>query len=164
MKTKLLASLFVCTTYFASAQSFVQTVIGSASTYATSPNASMVWTIGEVMTETYSSSGIFFTQGFHQTETIYVTSATSKSPLEQKILIYPNPVIDNLIIDFSVSDNNYFVELYDLQGQLLKKKFVLPNERQLMLSCKDFAEGIYLLNIINSKLYFKTSYKIIKIQ
>lgn len=48
------------------AQSFSLEVIGSAGTFATSASGSMAWTIGEVMTETYSSTDNFFTQGFHQ--------------------------------------------------------------------------------------------------
>jgi len=48
------------------AQSFSLEVIGSAGTFATSANGSMAWTIGEVMTETYTSADNFFTQGFHQ--------------------------------------------------------------------------------------------------
>ena len=53
----------------ANAQSFARDVIGSAGTFVTSASGSMAWTIGEVMTETYSSSGNFFTQGFHQPDT-----------------------------------------------------------------------------------------------
>jgi gliding motility-associated-like protein len=48
------------------AQSFSPEVIGSAGIYAASASGSMAWTIGEVTIDTYSSSGNFFTQGFHQ--------------------------------------------------------------------------------------------------
>ncbi len=51
-----------------SAQTFSQYVIGSSGTYATSTMGSMAWTIGEVITETYSGPGNYFTQGFHQPE------------------------------------------------------------------------------------------------
>lgn len=61
-----LCILFAIAFQTANAQSFVREVIGSAGAFATSPNGSMEWTIGEVMTETYDGSNNFFTQGFHQ--------------------------------------------------------------------------------------------------
>lgn len=55
------------------AQSFSQYVIGSAGTFATSPQGSMSWTIGEVVIETYSSSSNhFLTQGFHQPDNLVI--------------------------------------------------------------------------------------------
>lgn len=63
---------FAFTYQNANAQSFAREVIGSAGTFATSVYGSMAWTIGEVMTETYDNSGNFFTQGFHQPNTLEI--------------------------------------------------------------------------------------------
>lgn len=58
--------LLVFATQSIKAQSLARHVIGSAGTFATSPFGSMEWTIGEVITETYTNTGFVFTQGFHQ--------------------------------------------------------------------------------------------------
>lgn len=51
-------------------QSISMEVIGSNGMFVSSNSGSMVWTIGEVTIDTYSSSVNFLTQGFHQPERI----------------------------------------------------------------------------------------------
>jgi gliding motility-associated-like protein len=48
------------------AQSLARTVIGAQGDYYYSPAVSVAWTVGEVMSETYTTSNYFLTQGFHQ--------------------------------------------------------------------------------------------------
>ena len=159
---KKISTLAFCLSVFsvANAQSFDPSVIGFAGTYASSANASMAWTIGEVMTKTYSSGNYFFTQGFHQPDTAYVTFVSN--PVAQNIAIYPNPVVDNLVIDFSLSSGNYSVEIFDMQGQIIRKENISANEKRLGISFRDFANGMYLLNIINKETHSRNCYKINK--
>ncbi len=162
MKRILLFVFPICflPSYFLHAQSFTPDVIGSAGTFATSASGSMSWTIGEVMTETYSSANNFFTQGFHQPDTSFVISVIDNA--QPNISVYPNPVIDNVIIDFSASSGNYSVEIFDMQGQLLRKEPISANQKQLNISFLDFANGMYFLNIINKETNTRSSYKINK--
>ncbi|MES2701451.1 MAG: gliding motility-associated C-terminal domain-containing protein [Bacteroidota bacterium] len=51
---------------YCEAQSLARTVIGSQGDYFWSPTVSVEWTIGEVMSETYTATNYFLTQGFHQ--------------------------------------------------------------------------------------------------
>ena len=145
------------------AQSFMMDVIGSSGTFASSGSGSMSWTIGEVMTETYSSSGNFFTQGFHQSDTAFIITLVPNF-VSHTLSIYPNPVIDNLVIDFSTASENYnhTIEILDMKGQLLRKEYVSANQQQLNVSFHEFANGIYLLNIVNAGSNTRNSYKIIK--
>jgi len=48
------------------AQSLIPVVVSSQGGFYTSPVISVSWTIGEVMSETFSQSNHFLTQGFHQ--------------------------------------------------------------------------------------------------
>lgn len=144
----------------AHAQSAPQTVVGSAGAFTTFANGSMSWTIGEVMTETYSSAGNFFTQGFNQPDTMYLTVISE--PASQSVSVYPNPVVDNLVIDFSLTSGNYLVEIVDMQGQSLRKELIPANQNKFGISFREFADGIYLLNIVNSESQIRTSYKINK--
>lgn len=142
------------------AQSFTPDVISTAGTFATSPSGSMSWTIGEVMTETYSSANNFFTQGFHQPDTSFVISVSNQS--SQNVSIYPNPVITNLIIDFSGTSNDHSIYIYDMLGNVLRKEFISENQKQVNISFREFANGVYLLNILNTGTNYKVSYKINK--
>lgn len=161
MKKKFLTvALLPLTSYMLLCQSFQPTVIGSAGTFATSASGSMSWTIGEVSTETYSSASNFFTQGFHQPESIPISVNEISS--SQNISIYPNPVASNLNIDFSGVSGSYSLYIYDMLGQLLRKENISASQRQLTIPFSNYADGIYLLNIINTESNTRNSYKINK--
>ena len=161
MKRITVLILFSASFFIGKSQSFDPYVIGFAGTDASSGNAYMEWTIGEVMTKTYSSIGHFFTQGFHQPDdTAYVTVVSN--PVSQNISIYPNPVADNLVIDFSYSAGNYSLEIIDMKGQPLRNEKISASETRLGISFHDFANGIYVLNIINTETQTRNSYKINK--
>ena len=154
------ASAFLFSSQTSFAQSSPQTVIASAGEFTTFAGGSMTWTLGEVMTETYSASGYFFTQGFNQPDTMYLTVISE--PVSQNISVFPNPVVENLVIDFSQAAGNYLVEIVDMQGNLLRKEAVPLNQAQLGISFREFANGIYALNIVNIGSNVRTSYKINK--
>src|SRR6266542_2669033 len=105
-----------------SAQSFSPTVIGSAGTYASSSGGSMAWTIGEIMVETYSGTNNFFTQGFHQPDSVTITVVPNYS--FSTISVYPNPTSGIFFIDLPAASGNYSIELFDAQGKLVKKENV----------------------------------------
>lgn len=120
----------------------------------------MSWTIGEVMTETYSSANNFFTQGFHQPDTSLVI-AVVETP-QQNISVFPNPIIDNVIIDFSGASGSYSVEIFDMQGQSLRKELISLNQKQVNIAFREFANGVYILNLINKETNTRISYIINK--
>ncbi len=142
------------------AQSFGPEILGSAGAFSSSSSGSMAWTIGEVMTETYSSSNNFFTQGFHQPDTSIIINVNSFS--NGKISVYPNPSAENIFLDFSGHPGNYFVEIFDMKGQLVFFDKTQFNQKQIKISLTKFSNGVYLLNLTNSESNFHNSYKIIK--
>lgn len=162
---KKLTLFFICIAFAfgaknANAQSMGPEVIGSSGTFAMSASGSMSWTIGEVMTETYSSPGNFFTQGFHQPDSSFGIGMST--PVAENFSMYPNPVIDNLVIDFSTGSGDHQIEIFDMRGKLLRTEFVPANQSQYNFSFGEFENGVYLLTIINSKTQTQSSYRIIK--
>jgi hypothetical protein len=142
------------------AQSFTPDVIGSAGTYVASVSGSMSWTIGEVMTETYSSGGNSFTQGFQQPDTTGILSVRD-FPMEN-ISIYPNPVADNLTIDFANAPGDHVICIYDMTGQLISQETISYGAQRMEISFGGYANGFYLLKILNMKSNVISSYKINK--
>ena len=163
MKKVLFGLLFIASAAIfqnAKAQSAPQTVIGSAGDFATFTNGSISWTIGEAVTDTYAPTGYFLTQGFHQPDTMFLTVVSE--PASKNIAVYPNPVAGNLTIDLLPSGGNYKTEIFDMQGQLLRRESIPADQKQFSISFQEFANGVYFLNILNTETQAKNSYKISK--
>ena len=153
--------LFILWARLADAQSFQPTVIGSAGADVVFANGTMAWTIGEVMTETYSGSNNYFTQGFHQPDTLAIPTDVN-NPMLGTVLVYPNPVVDHVVVDLLQSTGNFFSEVFDAQGKLVNRQAVYPGAAPARISFKEFANGIYVIHVINSDLNQRVSYKLIK--
>ena len=70
-------------------------------------------------------------------------SLTTQNPVQNKIVVYPNPAEDYLII--SGLEGNAIAEIYTLTGQLIQH-IEFENEIKLNLNCK---AGMYLVEITN---------------
>ncbi len=70
-------------------------------------------------------------------------SLTANNPVQNKIVVYPNPAEDYLII--SGLEGNAIAEIYTLTGQLIQR-VEFENEIKLNLNCK---AGMYLVEITN---------------
>jgi len=159
MKKILLCVSILAEMISAQAQSFEPIVVGSSGTSATSSSVYMEWTIGEVMTETYTTTSNFFTQGFHQ-PLLLVTEITELKYLSA--FIYPNPVRDNLFIDLPYQKGNVTITIFDLQGKLLHSEINSSLNKLIKIPFYEFSKGMYLLTISDNESKEKNSYKIIK--
>lgn len=70
-------------------------------------------------------------------------SLTTQNPVQNKIVVYPNPAEDYLII--SGLEGNAIAKIYTLTGQLIQR-LEFENEIKLNLNCK---AGMYLVTITN---------------
>jgi hypothetical protein len=70
-------------------------------------------------------------------------SLTANNPVQNKIVVYPNPAEDYLII--SGLEGNAIAKIYTLTGQLIQR-IEFENEIKLNLNCK---AGMYLVTITN---------------
>ena len=70
-------------------------------------------------------------------------SLTANNPVQNKIVVYPNPAEDYLII--SGLEGNAIAKIYTLTGQLIQR-IEFENEIKLKLNCK---AGMYLVEITN---------------
>jgi hypothetical protein len=164
MKNRL---LFIALLFFVcrgiNAQSLQPNVIACSGNFATSTTCSMTWTLGEVMTDTYSSAGNFLTQGFNQPDTDFATSLISIRP-DENIRVYPNPTINYLTINLHDVPGNHIIHLYNTLGQLIIEENIPAGQQELRISIGDLVNGLYLLNIINPESNSSSSFKISKTQ
>ena len=145
---------------FTYAQSLSPQVIASSGTTFSSASSKLEFTIGEVVTTTLTTSGNTLTQGFHQPKVLFAISAIDNKG--EKISVYPNPVVDHVLVDFSGAEGNHLVEIFDMRGQLLKRELVVDKQKQIKISFLEYANGIYLINVIDKDSNSHSSYKINK--
>ena len=135
---------------------FSQEVISNQGDSYIDSNASIDFSIGEVVTFTGTTSDYNLTQGFHQTNWSFV-SIENHVPSYQAV-IYPNPTDEFLNIKASLYENISYL-IYDEMGKLILKGNLLCEETALELS--PLATGRYSLILSNSKENLKT-FNIIK--
>ena len=148
----------------AQAQTINQDVIASDGNYSVSPSGSVSWTIGEPVVDTYIGATTVLTKGFHQPHIIILSSIPELNS-SGTIFAYPNPVVDNLQLDFSkMAKGVYSINMHDVAGKLLSQSKVLVNSDsfQNSLSLSQYTQGFYLVKITNESNDSSKFFKITK--
>lgn len=83
--------------------------------------------------------------------------------VDEKISYYPNPVKEELYINWKNKENKIvsYLEFYNLNGQLLLNINDLKNTETTTVNFQNYPEGIYLVNI-NFENGTKQTLKIVK--
>ncbi len=139
-------------------------VITSSGNYF-KPNAlspSLSWTMGESITETYTSTYNILTQGFQQGHYNIVAVDEIKDK-DVSIKVFPNPTTDFITISIkSLTEKSigYLIELYDLQG---KKLYTLNyNQDDYRLNMSTYPIGTFLLKVMTKGNISLQNFKIQK--
>jgi hypothetical protein len=153
--------LFVFT--LTKAQSFQPTVIASAGDTATFSGGSIQWTVGEAVIEMDASGGYFFTQGFNQPDSIEAgaTAVSEVNTLPFAVSCYPNPVTDNLFIVLPKTDS-YMLAIYNMNGEKMSSYNIAGSPDPIVIPFSKYADGMYMIGIINNKNQQQLSLKVIK--
>jgi len=138
--------IYFCITGICSFNINAQEIVTASGDYYESSNASLSWTIGESMTETYTSGTTILTQGFQQSR-LTTTSVFELDNLNISIKIAPNPTPDiiTLYID-NYKDTNY--QLFDFNGKLLEKKKI--QDESTIISFNRYAFAAYFLKVLKN--------------
>jgi len=150
------------------AQSTERYAIGNAggSYYNVADNFEMDYTLGEFAVTTLSNSGNTLTQGFQQPFKFTWVAVPENSNNTSQIIIFPNPVVDQLNISFEKPDKGiYRVIIYDMLGQLITDKSITvgsANTEQLSFDFSPYATGNYFVRIMHETKLVQTA-KIVKI-
>lgn len=65
------------------------------------------------------------------------------------LLVYPNPVKDKLIIDFAKPVTNANVQIFTMDGKLIRSIITGPILRTAIINAEDIMRGTYILQITN---------------
>jgi len=159
-------SFIICLCFAGSllkAQTVTPTVISNNGGYVAAAQGSIAWTIGEPISETYSTGANITTMGFHQPE-LGLASLIKEYGESAELLAYPNPVKESLTISFNdLQNGNYAFNLSDNIGRTIYKSEteIKDDSKQVNLNMSAYPAGVYFLNI--SQLQFKKTIKITKV-
>ena len=157
MKKLLLTLMTVLISIWTYSQSLGPEVIASSGDYFTSSNVKLSWTLGEMVTETFSVSGNSLTQGFQQGNYLYAFVAENSE--NNNISVFPNPFSNVIIINTS-NLTGLMVQVFDIQGKNLMERTIEKSNKRLDFSA--FNQGIYFIKVMNKTTLLK-SFKIQKI-
>ena len=141
------------------AQSLSPEVISSVGNSFVNGAYQLDWTLGEPATFTLTDGSRLLTQGFHQNNfTITSLDVVDKN---YDFTVFPNPTADIIQIKpLLAHDESYLVELYTVEGKLLKtQSFNFNTTSQIDMT--NYDNGTYLLKLKNKENNLK-SYQVVK--
>jgi hypothetical protein len=159
MQKLIMISVFWIAAFSANAQTAAPQLVSSAGESFTNTVYNLDWSIGELVTETFTGSQNTLTQGFHQ-GTYTISSIEGNLVNEFKIIAFPNPTTDliSIKIESSITENLRFAVM-DLTGKVLQTGEVINNNQQINFS--NYSFGTYLVTISMNNKNVKT-FQIIK--
>ena len=118
---------------------------------------SISFTLGQSMYNTLSSPDIILTQGFHQSK-IVVVGIQPVLKLDTKILAYPNPVKDYVVLEIEEYQDFSYV-LIDMMGKIIERNDVVSTETEINFN--NLKPSLYVLKVLWNEEDVK-SFKITK--
>jgi hypothetical protein len=134
-----------------------QQVISSAGSAFENSSGSISFTIGECITNTFSSSSMILTQGFHQPKLVIIDNLTDEL-FDIDIIAFPNPAKEFVILRIE-EFQGFSYALYDLTGGVIEKNEIFSSETEIDFNI--LVPSTYVLKVINNREEIRT-FKIIK--
>lgn len=126
-------------------------VIASSGAYSENENFSISWTLGEIAITSLYGENMILTQGFHQA--LDLGTGIKKSEINWNISVYPNPVENELKVQFDLFESNAFLlEIQDVTGRIILQEIYsqVQPEDLVILNTSGLVCGVYFLRILNT--------------
>lgn len=125
------------------AQIITRSVISTNAMVSDHSFGSFSYAVGEPVVVTLEKGSFVLTQGFQQ------PSIKAATPSSDYINVYPNPVQDQLTIEFGVDEiTSYRIGIFDITGRkIFEKKYDQVSSGNQYLDFSQMNQGFYLLHI-----------------
>ncbi|MBU2652156.1 MAG: T9SS type A sorting domain-containing protein [Bacteroidetes bacterium] len=127
-------------------QSISPWVIASSGDFYSGEEISLSWTLGEPVTETFTSNEITLNQGFQQ-DFSTPFSVEEGTELTGSFIAYPNPVTDYLFISCDQEVGNASVSILNTHSQEVYHDHMDRQSKSFNVS--HLSSGLYLLRLSN---------------
>lgn len=134
-------------------------IVSSGGNFTASSGISLSFSIGECITETFSSPSVTLTQGFQQGYYEVIPLAVNTS-FQVDMKVYPLPTTDYITVELGELKDDYHAEIYDINGCVVLVEDLTSESTNLNLM--DFVTGTYILVITDDKKNTLKSMQIIK--
>jgi len=125
-------------------QSISPWVIASSGDFFSANEISLSWTLGEPVTETYTSNEIILNQGFQQDFSI--PFSVQESPESSgSFTAYPNPVTDYLFISCDQEVDNVSVSILNTHSQEVYNDHM--DGQSKLFNVSHLSSGLYLVRL-----------------
>ena len=162
MRKSFLLLILAMSCLLARSQSLSPSVVAAGGGVSKFGDIELEWTLGESVIGQASTNNRLYTNGFHQ-PIISRVKGVQDLVFNSAIRIYPNPVEDNLLVQFGIpNEGKVKLILTDIAGKLLQQKIIPGNSSNAELSFNKYAGGVYLLRIVDKNENTVTSFKIVK--
>lgn len=134
------------------AQSNDLSLVSTAGDFFQTENYTLSWSLGEVISETYSGTNIVLTQGFQQPDQLPNTINNPKGKMSWSFHLYPNPCQQFIYIELMNNEirtqlpDRY--EIYDIQGKQIVTGLI--TEPVLKLDMSSFKNSVYGIRFFSS--------------
>lgn len=146
IRPPLIAAMLALGTY-CKAQTASPDVIASTGNCFTTPDVSLSWTMGEVVSETDAYSNGYLTQGFQQPTSIVITSVDNVSSTGN-VSAYPNPFTSSFNVKNNDGGKALQLQLTDMTGKVIVTKNMSAGEQEFNMD--NYANGIYFLRVYDT--------------
>lgn len=124
-------------------------VLSSSGGFNKNENFSISWTLGEIAITTLQGESMALTQGFQQA--FVKGTGIIKSETNWNISVYPNPVQNELNIQFDLHESkDFLLEIQDVTGRVIMQEIyanVYPGDLRT-LNTSGFVSGVYFLRVL----------------
>jgi hypothetical protein len=140
------------------AQLQVKQSIVAASGSSSSSSLQSSWSIGEIITESFSNSSVKVVHGVNESGAVYVITSIDKN--DDGYHLYPNPFSSDLVLEASKGNlEKISIEVFDVTGRAIPLE-ISKQENQIVVSPGDIVAGVYIFKLKDQNKI--QSFKIIK--
>jgi len=147
-------------TLLSNAQTAELSLISTAGGVFTSKNESLTFTVGEIVTETFSSNDLIITQGFLQPYSKPGVGLPQETESQFSINIYPNPASNFFNIEV-LEHEKYLMNVLDLNGKIIETRPLIEHSTKIDIS--NYYSGTYFIILTNNSKSIQESFVLVKV-
>jgi hypothetical protein len=137
-------SLFYLTFLLGTAVGYAQEIVSPSGGFHLNNSASLEWNIGDLVINDYSNSNSIITQGFNQALPSFIITGADE-PGHPNFQVYPNPVVNELLISSQSTFRPCCFQLFDFLGNALVEGALTEKK---ILNFSGYPSGLFLLILI----------------
>ncbi len=142
------------------AQCIEPSALASSSGFGEGKGGSLSWTVGQLVSETRTYEGGTITEGVQQP--LFNILLIHETPTPLSMLLFPNPVHENLLVSLRGAEDDIILILYNILGTPVSRHMLSRGDSMLRIPVAQLAEGMYLIAAFSPKGERLEVYKFIK--